>query len=181
MSEDFTTNELAELAKILAKGDAPVEQGKTELDMSGPLEEPAANLNDLDALADIDWPVYGLTDVLDLLTVNPQPYPVDVYHEKDRKETGLAGVVSPGDYRSIAPAPAPQQGQHWEDECACFRPHTVVWNGVGNGGAQKQADGTYKRIYDGSLMGEWPLNPPRESKMRNPEKARLAALETPTP
>jgi hypothetical protein len=179
VSEDFTTQELAELAKILAKGDAPVEQGPTSINLDGSLEPETAsdNADPLAGMVDIEWPVYGLSDVLDLLTTNPVPYPVDVYHEKDRKETGLAGVASPGDYRSLTPIPAPQQSQHWEDSCACFKPHTVVWNGVGAGGAQKQTDGTYKRVYDGSLMGEWPLNPPREGKVVNPEKARLAALE----
>jgi hypothetical protein len=34
-----------------------------------------------------------------------------------------------------------------------------------------------RRLYDGTLLGEWPAHPPRYSKPVNPEKARLAAEE----
>jgi hypothetical protein len=52
---------------------------------------------------------------------------------------------------------------------------SVVWDGCPDP-VQVTPDGL-RRGYDASLMGEWPMNPPRPERPVNPEKARLVGSE----
>lgn len=126
----------------------------------------------------VEWPTYTVDD---LPAIEGQlPYPVDIYPSQGTKGMGLAGrLPTRGAFEHLPVNPAPQQGIWWDDDCACFRPSTVVWNGVATGGVlhPEEGDGHWRRLYDGTLMGSWPLNPPREAKPHDPLKARLAALE----
>lgn len=130
-----------------------------------------------------DWDAVGLFDATVAANAgkSPYPYPVTVYMHPGKTESGIVGVLHPDgrleDYRA---KPAPQASEYWDDETAKFVPSTVVWNGVVTGGVRAtMADGqlVYKRRYDGTLLGEWPTRPPRETQGRDPLKARLAALE----
>ena len=123
----------------------------------------------------VEWPTYTV-DELPFIE-GYMPYPVDIYQQGGDKGWGLGGhVPTRGTFVPTRIVPAPQPSQHWDIDIQGFIPHTVEWNGICAGGVIV-VEGVARRIYDGTLMGEWPINPPKEGKVVNPEKARLAALE----
>lgn len=175
---DNSIVELALLDKILndAKMASEPSTEPFKLNLDGPFPaDGEVTYEDLKGTVDESWPVYGQDDI-GALILDPPPYPVDIYMN-GKKEHGLIGVVTAeGVFKATIDNVAPVTARHWEDDCACFRPHTVVWNGV-PGVVETDSAGVARRTSDGSLMGEWPINPPRKEKLRNPEKARLAGEE----
>ena len=146
------------------------------LNLDGPFEDLPGEGGDVSQ----DWPVYGEAEVNEAF-IKAAAFPADVYLKSGDKSSGLVGVVmpatenNPAHYRAVVPTPAPHASEYWDDTLAKFVPSVVVWNGVTAGGAQVGVDGINRRIYDGTLMGAWPLFPPKREAMRDPAKARDAA------
>ncbi len=177
MDDDFTVEDLHAAMKFLEV--APTVSFDAEtlppvgLNMEGPFPPPVDPFPQ--GMVDIDWPVHGIADI-EGLENDPLPYPVDVYAVSGKRESGLVGAVENGVFRRSVRQEAPLVAQHWDDDCACFVPHTVVWNGIASAPVVDDY-GVRRRYADGALMGPWPVNPPRKEKQVNPVKARLAALE----
>lgn len=146
------------------------------LDPSG-VSRTLAWTDDTDTI--IEWPTYTVDD-LDAIEGH-LPYAVDIYPAGGTKGMGLAGrLPARGAFEHLVPTPAPQASVYWDDDVAAFVPSVVVWNGVCSGGVlhpEETPDGKWRRIYDGTLMGAWPNHPPKREPLRDPAKARLAALE----
>jgi hypothetical protein len=121
-------------------------------------------------------PVPGLASVAAGL-VYTQPFAQSIYQLDGVKESGIAAVLEPdGTLREVGPrAPLPRPARFWDDEFRCWRVGSVVWDGCPDP-VQVTPDGL-RRGYDASLMGEWPMNPPRPERPVNPEKARLVGSE----
>lgn len=122
--------------------------------------------------------IYGLSDVEEN-NVPALGYPINIYNLSGDDTSGIAGTLYPsGEFKLLPVLPAPQPVSWWDEKCACFLHGTTTWNGNVGGGIQvgNPAEGEpHRRLYDGTLLGDWPLNPPRPEKLVNPEKARLAA------
>lgn len=146
------------------------------LDLAGPSRTLAWTI-DTDTI--VEWPTYTEDDLPHI--EGHLPYDVDIYPAGGTKGMGLTGrLPRRGAYQPIPAIPAPRSSAYWDDAVAAFVPSTVVWNGTCSGGVlrpDQTPDGKWRRIYDGTLMGEWPNHPPKREPMRDPVKARLAALE----
>lgn len=105
------------------------------------------------------------------------PYPYNVYAQEGRIESGLEGTVTPdGQFHPLPRIPAPQPTRWWEEACACFVEGVATWNGVVTGGIQHATapEEPARRLYDGTLLGDWPLHPPkRERPQVDPVRAVL--------
>jgi hypothetical protein len=131
---------------------------------------------------DLDFPpdppriIYGLESVF-LNEVPRHPYPINIYNLDGDDTSGIAGTLHPdGTFAPLKVMPAPQPTRWWEDSVATFIYGVNSWNSCVAGGIELGAKGEpHKRLYDGSLVGEWPNHPPRPGRLVNPEKARLAA------
>lgn len=129
------------------------------------------------ALAYGERPVYGLSDVEENL-IPATPFPITIYNLSGDKSSGIAGTLYPGgEFVPLPNLSAPQPTRWWDDSCACFISGVTTWNGSNAGGIQLHGapEGGHLRLYDGTLLGDWPINPPRPEKLVNPEKARLVA------
>jgi hypothetical protein len=176
------TRTLAEQAQALLQQTRDfLAQSGPAIKLDGPFEddkEPAEG-----GTVSRDWPAVGLADAIiaSVAGRSPYPYPVTVYLHPGQTESGIVGVLHPDGQLVEYPAtPAPHVSEYWDDDLAKFVPSVVVWSGVVTGGVRSRVvDGqlVFKRSYDGTLLGEWPTRPPRETQGRDPEKARLAALE----
>jgi hypothetical protein len=115
--------------------------------------------------------------------VFPKPYPINIYNFDGRKESGLAGTLEPdGTFRPLPTRNIPRGGEHWDEEVKAFLPHTVVWDGVVTGcvDLSLDPDEPSRRTCDGSVIGPWPLHPPKPDRLVSVEGARAAALENET-
>lgn len=132
--------------------------------------------------------VPGIAGLL-LGTVTPRPYPINIYNLDDQSHSGIAGTLYP-DGRYV-PLPATGVGvslsrtgqlpttRYWEDFRQTFVEGTIVWDStvVDSIDHNRGPNLSHLRVWDGTLMGEWPDNPPRAERVVNPEKAREAAAE----
>lgn len=126
-----------------------------------------------------DETVPGLPGLL-MGVVLPKPYPINIYNFDGQKESGLAGTLYPdGEFVPLPARNIPRGGEHFDEELKRRVAHTVVWDGsvVGSVELSLDPDQPHTRRFDGSLIGPWPLHPPKPDRIVNPEKAREAALE----
>jgi hypothetical protein len=108
------------------------------------------------------------------------PYPMTVYALEGDDSSGIVGSIQPdGTFTPYQPNPSPRPVRYWDDDLARFVTGTCVWDGSQTGSVELGAESTdpHRRLFDTSLLGEWPLHPPRPAKLVNPEKARLAGEE----
>jgi hypothetical protein len=130
-------------------------------------------------------PVPGVGSLL-LNQVEPRLYPINIYEKDDESASGLAGTLLPDG--TFVPLPATGVRRHlertgrypetvyWDEVVARKVPGYIVWDGAVNGSIQHGVGKTpTRRMWDGSITGEWPNHPPRAERIVSPEKARYAA------
>lgn len=138
-----------------------------------------------------DWssrPVPGIPGLL-LGLVKPSPYPINIYNLDDDSVSGLAGTLFPDG--TFVPLPSTGVGLtlsrtgafptnlYWEDRAQQFVTGWVVWDSTVNDSLDHAVGphGSHRRVWDASILGDWPNHPPRAGRVVNPEKARLAEGE----
>lgn len=127
----------------------------------------------------LDPTVPGIPSLL-MGMVPAKPYPINIYNLDGRKESGLAGTLEPdGTFRPLPARNIPRGGEHFDEQLKRKVPHTIVWDGVVTGCVQFSIDPEEpaRRLCDGSVIGPWPLHPPKPDRVVNPMRAREAALE----
>lgn len=129
-----------------------------------------------------DWAprwVPGLSTIARNLGFYRPATPENVYAIEERSESGIVGTVHPdGSFVSLQTLTPEYRTLYWDDACACRVAGVVVWNGSAKGGLERTLeDGVValRRTYDGTLLGDWPINAPRAEKQVNPERARIVA------
>jgi len=139
-----------------------------------------------DDLVDDEY-VPGVAGLL-LKQVDPRLYPINIYQIDGQKQSGIAGTLYPdGQF-----VPLPRTGVQltlertghrpetwwWDERTAKFAGGELVWDSTIHGSIElSPVGGPHKRMWDGSITGPWPTNPPRASRPVSPEKAREAARE----
>lgn len=134
-------------------------------------------------------PVPGMESLL-AGRVQAKPYPINIYNLDNDSVSGLAGTLTPsrefhalptmnGVQATIQRTGAYPTTRYWDDRLAQFVEGSVVWDGVVAGSVVLglEPDQPHRRLWDGSVLGDWPHHPPRPSRIVNPVKARLAAEE----
>lgn len=125
--------------------------------------------------------VPGLPSLL-LGLVRRKPYPINIYNLDGRKESGLAGTLFPdGTFLPLPARSLPRRGEHFDEGLKTKLPHTIEWDGNVVGCVEVNADPDepfMRRLCDGSILGPWPIHPPKPDRLVSVEAARRAAEES---
>lgn len=130
----------------------------------------------------LDLTVPGIPGLL-LNEVKPKVYPINIYNLDGRKESGLAGTLYPdGTFVPLHGRNLPRSGEHFDEQLKTKVPHSVEWDGNVVGCVAIPVDDDeggepLRRLCDGSILGPWPIHPPKPDRIVNPIRAREAALE----